>query len=413
MKSTTVLLQSIIALICAKNLTKGTKGSSSRRIRIGSIFSGIGGLDLGIERAFREHGVDVEIVFFCERDQDKQKVLQKHWKNVPIYSDILELFLDQNREEISNIDLLIGGFPCQDVSSANTNKQETGGFFDGDRSSLYFAISKLIDKIATMNRGVPPIVIMENVKDLRTQGTKRGGISPLGSIAADMNMKNYVVEYQLLRGCDFGSPQTRRRYFMVCYPCKQDYFDPTTIISNSDTCVDYTKYSSFWDTKNEPPFIVDTNDSTSDTLRYKMVGEAVIPQVAQWVGEQLILSGALNSYAFAGNISQPVFPFKMPNETFELNPADLSTIPLNGAYIWNFTVYPQNSYCIERTGVPTIPTITSMSNMISPSMQKWALNKTARRKAGLAQKQALPNDKTINRNFIEWAGGFPKNWTKV
>jgi len=108
-----------------------------------------------------------------------------------------------------------------------------------------------------------------------------------------------------------------------------------------------------------------------------------------------------------------VFPFKMPTETFELNPADLSTIPLNGAYIWNFTVYPQDSYCIARTGKPTIPTITSMSNMISPSMQKWALNKTARRKAGLAQKQALPKNKTINRNFIEWAGGFPKDWTKV
>jgi len=409
MKSTKVLLSSIIALICAKNLKRG---SNSRKIRIGSLFSGIGGLDLGLERAFKDHGVNVEIAFFCEKNEEKQNVLRKHWKDVPIYSNIFELFSDKNREEISSIDLLIGGFPCQDVSSANFAKS-TGGFFDGERSSLYFAISKLIDKIATMNRGVPPIVIMENVAALRTQGTARGGISPLGSIAADMNMKNYVVEYQLLRGCDFGSPQTRKRYFMVCYPCKQDYFNPTTIISNSDTCVDYTKYSSFWDTKNEPPFIVDATNTRRDTLRYQMIGEAVIPQVAQWVGEQLILSGALNSYAFAGNINQPVFPFKMPKETFELNPGNLSTIPVNGAYIWNFTVYPQDSYCIARTGTPTIPTITSMSNMISPSMQKWKLNKTARRKAGLDQKQTLPMDKTINRNFIEWAGGFPENWTKV
>ena len=409
MKSTTVLLSSIIALICAKNLKRG---SNARKIRIGSIFSGVGGLDLGIERAFKEHGVHVEIAFFCEMNEEKQKILRKHWKDVPIYSNILELFSNKAREDISSIDLLIGGFPCQDVSSANYAKK-TGGFFDGERSSRYFAISQLIDKIATMNRSVPPIVIMENVADLRTQGVKRGGISPLGAIAADMNMKNYVVEYQLLRGCDFGSPQIRKRYFIVCYPCKQDYFDPRTIISNSDTCVDYQKYSSFWDKENEPPFIIESSRSNTDTLRYKMVGEAVIPQVAQWVGEQLILSGALNSYAFAGNITQPVFPFKMPTETFELNPANLSTIPINGAYIWNFTVYPQKSYCIERTGKPTIPTITSMSNMISPTMQKWALNKAARRKAGLGPEEALPRHKTINRNFIEWAGGLPKDWTKV
>ena len=184
MKSTTVLLSSIIALICAKNIKR--QGSNSRTLRIGSLFSGVGGLDKGIEDSLKEHNISYEIVFFCENNENKIKVLKKHWPNVPVYRDVFDLLSAGAKDHISNLDIIIGGFPCQDVSSCNVLKKE-GGFFEGERTSLYFVISTLIDKITTHNTNVPPLIIMENVSNIRSEGMNRGGLSPLGSIIADLN----------------------------------------------------------------------------------------------------------------------------------------------------------------------------------------------------------------------------------
>ena len=409
MKSTTFLLSSIIALICAKNIKR--EGSQSRTLRIGSLFSGVGGLDKGIEDSLRSNGIPYEIVFFCENDDSKVNVLKKHWPNVPVYRDVFELLSEAANEHISNLDILIGGFPCQDVSSCNVLRRGKG-FFEGDRTSLYFVISTLIDKIMIRNSNVPPLLIMENVSNIRTEGMNEGGLSPLGSIIADLNLKNYIVEYRLLRACDFGSPQLRERYFIVGYPCKENYFEPQNLFGEDKNCHDYTEFRKFWNKKNEPSRTV-LKGTHNWGKRYKMIGDAVVPQVSHWVMNQVLLSGALNSFAFAGNIAQPVFPFKESMQPLELDPANRDTIPRKGALVSNFTVYPAHTYCMKYDQESTMPTLTTMPNSLSPSMQKHPKNKMFRRSVGLTQGESLSREKQLNINFVEWAGGLPKDWTKV
>ena len=88
------------------------------------LFSGIGGFALAAEWTW---GDDLDIVGFCEIDRYAQKVLNKNFPNVPIYKDITKL----NGKEFEKIDLVTGGFPCQDVSVANSEQEDS---MDKDRS---------------------------------------------------------------------------------------------------------------------------------------------------------------------------------------------------------------------------------------------------------------------------------------
>ena len=95
----------------------------------GSLFAGIGGLDLGLERAGMECRWQVEIDEFC------RKVLAKHWPEVPKYGDIGKL----TGEELEPVDLICGGFPCQDLSQAG---RRAG--LEGDRSGLWFEFARIV-----------------------------------------------------------------------------------------------------------------------------------------------------------------------------------------------------------------------------------------------------------------------------
>ena len=82
-------------------------------MRVLDLFSGIGGFSLGLERA------GMETVAFCEIEEYPRKVLAKHWPDIPIYQDVRELTGDRLRQDgITDIDVLCGGFPCQDISLA-------------------------------------------------------------------------------------------------------------------------------------------------------------------------------------------------------------------------------------------------------------------------------------------------------
>ena len=99
-------------------------------MRVLDLFSGIGGFSLGLERA------GMETVAFCEFDKHAQKVLRKHWPEVPIHEDVRVLDGTRYRE---SVDVVCKGFPCQDLSSAG---QRAG--FDGERSSLYREMLRVI-----------------------------------------------------------------------------------------------------------------------------------------------------------------------------------------------------------------------------------------------------------------------------
>lgn len=129
-------------------------------LTVGSLFSGIGGLDLGFERA------GFEIAWQCEKDSYCQKVLNKHWPNTPCYDNIEDLHRADGPKP--DADILIGGFPCQDISQLG----ERDGL-DGDSSSLWWEYHRLIRLVR------PRYSIVENLPALTTRGLR----SVLGSLA--------------------------------------------------------------------------------------------------------------------------------------------------------------------------------------------------------------------------------------
>jgi DNA (cytosine-5)-methyltransferase 1 len=121
-------------------------------VRVGSLFSGIGGLDLGLERAGHE------IVFQCELEPYRRAVLGKHWPGIPCYQDIRAI----DGTEWPDVECLAGGFPCEDLS--NVGKRAG---IEGLKSGLWSEYARLVDEIR------PRYVFVENVPSLLVRGMGR------------------------------------------------------------------------------------------------------------------------------------------------------------------------------------------------------------------------------------------------
>lgn len=158
-------------------------------MRYGSLFSGIGGLDRGLDSA----GMDC--LWQCECDSYAVQVLEKHWPGVRRYGDIKAV----NWKEAEKPDVVCGGFPCQDISSAG-NKVGIGG----ERSGLWFEYLRCIREVR------PTYVIVENVAALLNRGID----AVLGSLAEI----GYDAEWYCLPAAVFGAPQRRDRAFIIAYP---------------------------------------------------------------------------------------------------------------------------------------------------------------------------------------------------
>ncbi|PHM29077.1 DNA cytosine methyltransferase [Xenorhabdus innexi] len=160
--------------------------------KVSSFFAGIGGFDLGLEKA----GMDV--VFQCEINSFCQEVLKKNWPNIPLISDISSV----DPKDIPESNVWCGGFPCQDVSLANQGKRK--GLL-GERSGLFFTYAKLIkerkpDWIIIEN--VPGLLNSHNGEDFRT-------------IIETLDELGYGLSWRVLDAKYFGTPQRRRRVYIV------------------------------------------------------------------------------------------------------------------------------------------------------------------------------------------------------
>src|SRR5690606_29432327 len=144
---------------------------------VGSLFSGIGGLDLGFERA------GFTIRWMCEREPFPRSILAKHWPNVPCYDDVRTL------TEPEPVDVLIGGFPCQDISEAGR-----GAGLGGERSGLWWEMYR----VASAMR--PRYIVIENVKRLVQKG--------LDTLLSSLAEIGYDAEWETLSSCAFGAPHT-------------------------------------------------------------------------------------------------------------------------------------------------------------------------------------------------------------
>jgi DNA (cytosine-5)-methyltransferase 1 len=166
----------------------------SEPLTVGSTFTGIGGADLGFEAAgFR-------IAWQCELDAWKRSVLAAHWPSIPIYEDVARLCVEDWVDNPEPVDVMIGGFPCQDLSIAGKRKG-----FSGERSVLAFEFLRVAETLK------PRWLVLENVPGLLSSNKGLDFQRLLSEVAAC----GYGVGYRCLDARYFGVPQRRRRIFIV------------------------------------------------------------------------------------------------------------------------------------------------------------------------------------------------------
>ena len=159
-------------------------------MRVGSLFSGIGGLDLGMERAGMQPAYQVEIDKTCLR------VLATHWPDVRRLGDITA----QPSADLAGVDLVCGGFPCQDLSVAGRRKG-----LAGERSGLWFEFHRVLADTR------PRWCVIENVPGLLTSNEGRD----FGTLLRGLVELGYGVAWRILDAKYFGVAQRRNRVFIV------------------------------------------------------------------------------------------------------------------------------------------------------------------------------------------------------
>lgn len=287
-------------------------------MKFGSLFAGIGGFDLGFERAGMSCAWQVEIDKHCQR------VLELHWPNVKRYQDITQCVA----VEMDPVDVLCGGFPCQGLSNANTKRE---GLHD-ERSGLFWHVVRLAAEIR------PAWLVLENVLGLFSSAD---GLDMLAVVNA-LDEVGYGISWRVLDAQYFGVPQQRRRVFIVgragraCPPeilCDSEgrerdsaagkktwsvvarsingkprngsdlgtdnyVLAPTiqrngTNSPNRNTRTDAKRFliPSATDPvgiRTVPRVSGRLDDSVSDTQRYKMLGNAVPPPMTEWIGRKIM-----------------------------------------------------------------------------------------------------------------------------
>ncbi|MEE9214067.1 MAG: DNA (cytosine-5-)-methyltransferase [Candidatus Scalindua sp.] len=241
-------------------------------MRFVELFAGIGGFSLGFERA------GMKCVGHVEIEPYAQKVLLKHWPDVPLISDVKKV----KGDEFGKVDLLCGGFPCQDISIAGNQKGLKDENGESTRSGLYDEIIR----IAGVCR--PRYIVLENVANLLSRADWFGYV--LGKLAEI----GYDAEWEIIRASEFGLPHSRSRLFIVAYPNGSrleslDLQKPTRInpeescrrelaraINEAIPANDYARDRGDY---NGVPQIMD---------RLRCLGNSLVPQIAEYIGKQII-----------------------------------------------------------------------------------------------------------------------------
>lgn len=287
------------------------------------LFAGIGGFSLGLERTG-----GFKTVAMCEIDKKCHRVLQKHWPDVLIYTDVKELTVERLQADGNVPDVIVGGFPCQDVSKAGKGEGLTG-----QRSGLWAEMFRLIRDVR------PTWAIIENVSALRGKG--------FVTILQDFREIGYCVEWHCIPASAVGAPHQRDRIWIVAHPnpysrqegkprraageiraegeglqggtsegearqkpggCRQDVADarcqPTQVqTSRRLPTITELERSSWWETVSGLDRVVDGVPPRLDGRlnsrldRLKQLGNAVVPQVVTFIGNAILASDRRLSHA--------------------------------------------------------------------------------------------------------------------
>jgi len=235
-------------------------------LKVLDLFSGIGGFSLGLERTG-----GFETIAFCEIAPKCHRVLSKHWPNVPIYNNVKDL--NGSLFEPGSVDVICGGFPCQDISTAGK-----GAGLSGERSGLWFEFHRLISEIS------PQWVIIENVSALRSRG--------LDEVLRGLSQIGYDAEWHCIPARAVGSPQQRDRIWIVAYPqcqrgCSREHSGEDAIHADTRCEIELTRADRSWWAV-EPSVGRLVNGFPGRLDRLKQLGNAVVPQIPELIGEAIL-----------------------------------------------------------------------------------------------------------------------------
>lgn len=234
------------------------------------LFSGIGGFSLGLERA------GMRTVAFCEREPYCQAVLRKHWPDVPIYDDVRTLTGERLRADGIAVDLICGGFPCQDISVA-----WRGVGLAGERSGLWREYARIIGEVR------PRYVVVENVAALLGRG--------LGDVLGDLAALGFHAEWHCIPASAVGAPHRRDRLWIVAHTDgaglqKRLLF---TGVQGEKGCHDDGEDAAlghWW--ASEPSVVRVAHGVPRRVDRLRALGNAVVPQIPEIIGRAIMRAAA-------------------------------------------------------------------------------------------------------------------------
>jgi DNA (cytosine-5)-methyltransferase 1 len=251
-------------------------------VTVGSLFAGIGGFDLGLERAGMEIKWQVEIDPFC------RAVLEKHWPGVKRLSDIREAvgyrrdvygYIDSHamRYLLEPVDLICGGFPCQDISVAGR-----GAGLAGERSGLWSEYLRLIRELR------PRYVVVENVPGLLGRG--------LGDVLGGLAESGYDAEWDCVPAASVGAKHLRDRVWIVAYPHGPRSQERQVLQRLPGEERRYgdrqnAAVGAWWATESNVVRVVHGLPGRVDRIR--ALGNSVVPQIAEWIGRRILEAEAV------------------------------------------------------------------------------------------------------------------------
>lgn len=235
-------------------------------MRHGSLFSGIGGFDLAAE------WMGWDNIFHCEIAEFPRKILNYYWPNAKTHEDITKTDFTIYR---GTIDIISGGFPCQDASIAGKQKG-----LQGQRTGLLYEMLRAIREIR------PKYIVAENVANI----TKINNGHDFRIILNELAGLGYNAEWRIIYASEVGAPHKRARLYLVAYPNSIRLFSRKTFLSNvpekiEPFCWNFAGTSlqiirgGAWNT--EPPILC-LDDGISRAMARKAIkgyGNAVVPQV--------------------------------------------------------------------------------------------------------------------------------------
>ncbi len=265
---------------------------------VGSLFAGIGGFDLGFKRAGYDVRWQVEINGYC------RAVLRKHWPDVRRYADVRRV----GRHNLEPVDVLCGGFPCQDISVAGA-----GAGLAGARSGLWGQYARIIRELR------PSYVVVENVSALLGRG--------LGTVLGDLAESGYDAEWRCIPASAVGAWHERDRLWIVAHAHGVRELQPQGLnpderrrhhhstaadaahidrsgpqerfvfarVPGPARCDDDGQNATLdpWRTT-EPALVRGIHGVPARVDRIRGLGNAIVPQIAEWIAHRITEAEAMN-----------------------------------------------------------------------------------------------------------------------